>query len=80
MIWVFIISGGLYIIIGLLGCLGIEGNCELGEEAGTINDCFPSTDIANLIIILIYLFNIISAFPIYYGIMKSSFFNLVMIG
>jgi len=80
MVIVYIVSGIIYICIGVFGALGILGNCIAGENASTITDCFESTDIANLIVIIVYLFNIVTSFPIYFSIMKGSFFNLFMFG
>lgn len=28
LVWVYVICGALYILIGLLGCMGVLGNCE----------------------------------------------------
>jgi len=58
------------LIIGVLGAMGVTAiNCPV-KSASTINDCFAYTDVANLIVILIYISHLISAFPIYFNIAR----------
>lgn len=67
-------GGIMYISIGLFGSLAVIGNCK-DDKATLINECFGETNVANLIIILSYVFNLITSFPIYFKIMKNTFFD-----
>lgn len=46
-------------------------DCDV-EKAATITDCFSDTNVATLIVILIYVAHLISAFPIYYNLARDA--------
>lgn len=83
---VYIVGALVYILIGVLGSLAITGNCSVNgievpmKARGTINDCFNPDDVLNLIIILSYLFNLVTSFPIYFNLLKESVFELALKG
>jgi len=58
--------------ISALGC------SEVGKN--TISDCFAATNLANLIVTLIYVSHLISAFPIYFNITRTAFYELYFEG
>lgn len=68
----------MYISIGVFGALAITNNCiEDISKVELINECYSTTNAANLVIILTYAFNLITSFPIYYRIMKMVLFNIL---
>ncbi|KRX10480.1 hypothetical protein PPERSA_08782 [Pseudocohnilembus persalinus] len=67
----------IYEIIGVLGALGIKSmGCDI-ESANTITDCFSSTNVATLLVIIIYVSHLISAFPIYYKLSRDGLLVLL---
>lgn len=69
----------IYEIIGVMGALGIKSKgCEVDiETANTITDCFKSTNVITLLVIVIYVSHLISAFPIYYKLSRDGLFALL---
>lgn len=74
----YTIGGGVYIILGILGCFAIVGSeyCPKDKHAHTVVDCFEKTDISVLVIEILFFLHLVTVLPLVIFISRMQFFQM----
>lgn len=70
----YIVGGVIYIIIGVMGGLGVIGRKDSIDQ-NIVLDFFKTTDIVTLLVEVIYLMHLVSLYPIFCTLTKQRVFE-----
>lgn len=74
----YVLGALIYLMIGIIGGLGVLGRTSTtGESALNINDFFSTNDWQPLIVEMIYLVHLVSMYPIIADICRNRIFEII---